>query len=163
MEEDFEEDWRVLRRKSVDRIPTTMSLGEAMTRISMALNNFLVLENDSDNRFFLAIEHQRQKDSYAKLNFKLTLNGFKDKENVQLFDSINKLPFCEELEVAVENTFNEIRRILVDFNQKRSVSVGEQQKVLQANKEVLMHLERNLAEMGLFDIRQKPLPFDDPS
>src|ERR1051325_4393327 len=123
MEENFEEDWRILRRRESDRIPTTLNVGEALTRLSSAIWTFLEIEEDTDRGFFFAIEQQRQKDSYAKLNFRVSVNGFKDKENIALFDTVNKLPFCGELEEAIEQTFNEIRRILLKFNLDRKAHV----------------------------------------
>ncbi len=163
MEENFEEDWRILRRKNIDRISTTMNVGEALTRLSSAVWMFLMVEDDNDRSFFFAVEQQRRKDAHTKLNFRVSLNGFKDKDNIALFDSINKLPFLEELEEAVENTFNEVRRVLAKFNRDRAAIVEAEQAALLDRKETLMKLERNLVEMGLFDVNQLPLPFSaDP-
>lgn len=159
MEENFEEDWQILRRKSVDRIPTTMHIGEALSRLSSTVWTFLLVEEDTDRNFFLAIEQQRQKDSHSKLNYRVALSGFKTKENAALFESVNKLPFCEELEEAVEQTFKEVRKVLIAFIQERRLIVEKQQDELRQAKEVLMKLERNVGEMGLFDLNQMPLPF----
>lgn len=159
MEENFEEDWQILRRKSIDRIPTTMHVGEALSRLSSALWTFLAVEEDNDRGFFLAIEQQRQNDSYTKLKFRVAIRGFKDKENVTLFESVNQLPFCEELEEAVEQTFAEVRAILLRFNQERKVHVEAAQAEVHQAKEILMKLERNVLEMGHLDLKQMPLPF----
>lgn len=159
MMEDFEEDWQILRRKTVDRIPTTMHVGEALSRLSSTIWTFLAVEEDNDRGFFLAIEQKLQADSHAKLNFRVTLNGFKDKENTALFDAVNKLPFCEELEEAVERTFGEVRTVLLNFNQERKVNVEAAQDEVRKSKEILMKLERNVTQMGLLDLKQMPLPF----
>lgn len=95
------------------------------------------------------------------MDFKVSLKGFKGQENIELFKALNALPFREELEEALADTFNEVLRVLTRFNQERSDTIDAEQAALQEHKETLRKLERNITEMGLFDANQLPLPFSN--
>lgn len=140
-----------------------MSVAEAMTRMTEAVATFLSLEDDKDSSFSFAIEHKRPKDTYTKFEYRVVIQGFKSKENIALFETVNKADFSGDLETAVESAFLGVREVLRKFNQKRAEVVKDAAEALQRDREQLSRLERNFSQMGGFDPKQVALPFDLPA
>jgi hypothetical protein len=71
---------------------------------------------------------------------------------------VNALPFCEELEAAVEQAFRKIREILKNHHTDTAAKIQQDQERLDARKHTLAKHDRNIMEMGLYVPEQPPLP-----
>lgn len=168
MDEDFEDDWRVLRRKYADRgIPSTMNVGEAIDRILNSVWKFLELEEVKDHAV-IEIEHKFNEEQTAfvyrfrlhlpecKLTYAAITEAFKKLAAVEA-------PYHASLEDALEHLFNCVAKILKQDRELFAEKLAEEERELARRKKALRETDENVAFMGQFDRYQQPLPLAEPA
>jgi len=168
MDEDFEDDWRVLRRKYADRgMTTTMHVGEAIDRLIKSVWKFLEIEDVHDPAV-IEIEHKLDKEKGALVyRFRLHLPECKltSKTVTAEFAKLavtDKPVYHESLEAALEYLFNQVARILKQDREEFAAVLVEEERNLIRRKKALRDTDENIAFMGQFDRYQEPLPLPEP-